>query len=54
MCIRDSIYSECVNDSTRDESPMAYKPAAEIMANIGPAVTVDTVIRPVFNFKASV
>ncbi len=50
----EGIYSECVNDSTRDESPMAYKPAAEIIANIGSAVTVDTVIRPVFNFKASV
>lgn len=46
------IYSESVNDATRDESPMAYKPAAEIIANIGDTVTVDTVIRPVFNYKA--
>ena len=47
------IYSETVNESTRDESPMVYKPAAEIIANIGPTVTVDTIIRPIFNFKAS-
>lgn len=47
------IYSETVNDFTRDESPMAYKPADEIIANIGPTVTIDTVIRPIFNFKAS-
>ena len=47
------IYSESVTDSTRDESPMVYKPAAEIIANIGDTVTIDTVIRPVFNFKAS-
>lgn len=47
------IYSESVNDFTRDESPMAYKPASEIIANIGDTVAIDSVIRPVFNFKAS-
>ncbi|MDE6265604.1 MAG: RtcB family protein [Paramuribaculum sp.] len=47
------IYSESVNDFTRDESPMAYKPAAEIIANIGDTVTIDKIIRPIFNFKAS-
>lgn len=47
------IYSESVNDFTRDESPMVYKPAEEIIANIGDTVSIDTIIRPVFNFKAS-
>lgn len=47
------IYSESVNDFTRDESPMAYKPASEIIANINPTTTIDTIIRPIFNFKAS-
>lgn len=47
------IYSESVNDFTRDESPMAYKPAAEIIANIAPTVSIDTIIRPIFNFKAA-
>lgn len=47
------IYSESVNDFTRDESPMAYKPAAEIIGNIGPTVDIDTIIRPIYNFKAS-
>lgn len=47
------IYSESVNDFTRDESPMVYKPADEIIANIGDTVTIDTIIRPIFNFKAS-
>jgi RNA-splicing ligase RtcB len=46
------IYSESVNDFTRDESPMVYKPAAEIIANIGDTVTIDSIIRPIFNFKA--
>ncbi|MDE5836756.1 MAG: RtcB family protein, partial [Paramuribaculum sp.] len=47
------IYSESVNDFTRDESPMVYKPAEEIIANIGDTVNIDTIIRPIFNFKAS-
>lgn len=47
------IYSESVNDFTRDESPMVYKPAKEIIENIGPTVNIDTIIRPIFNFKAS-
>ena len=47
------IYSESVNDFTRDESPMVYKPTEEIIANIGDTVSIDTIIRPIFNFKAS-
>lgn len=47
------IYSESVNDSTRDESPMVYKPAEEIMVNIADTVSVDNIIKPIFNFKAS-
>lgn len=47
------IYSESVNDFTLDEAPMAYKPADEIIANIGDTVRIDKIIRPIFNFKAS-
>lgn len=47
------IYSESVTDSTRDESPMVYKPASEIIANISDTVSIDTIIRPLFNFKSS-
>ena len=47
------IYSESVNDFTRDESPMVYKPAEEIIVNIGDTVSIDKIIRPIFNFKAS-
>ncbi len=46
------IYSESVVEGTRDESPMAYKPASEIIANIGDTVSIDCIIRPIFNFKA--
>ena len=49
----NGIYSESVNDFTRDESPMVYKPAEEIIANIGDTVEIEKIIRPIFNFKAS-
>lgn len=49
----EGIYSESVNELTRDESPMVYKSASEIIANIGDTVEIDTIIRPIFNFKAS-
>ena len=36
----DGIYSSCVNKGTLDESPMAYKPIDEIIANIEPTAEV--------------
>lgn len=47
------IYSETVSEQTRDESPMVYKPMAEIIANITDTVDILDIIRPVFNFKAA-
>lgn len=47
------IYSESITESTRDESPMVYKPASEIIANIGDTVAIDAIIHPIFNFKAN-
>lgn len=47
------IYSECINLFTRDESPMAYKPANEILTNITQTVSIERRLRPIFNFKAS-
>jgi hypothetical protein len=46
------IYSKSIVDSTRDESPMVYKPASEIINNISDTVTISNIIRPIFNFKA--
>lgn len=46
------IYSESINDHTRDESPMVYKPATEIIFNISDTVRIDRLIKPIFNFKA--
>ena len=47
------IYTTSVGYSTIDESPMAYKPIGEILANIEPTADVLSVIRPIYNFKAS-
>lgn len=47
------IYSTCVNKSTIDESPMAYKPIESIIDNIKDTVEIISVIKPIYNFKAS-
>ncbi|MFV0400660.1 MAG: RtcB family protein [Oscillospiraceae bacterium] len=47
------IYSSTVDRNTIDEAPFAYKPMEEIIANIGDAVTIDKIIRPLYNFKAA-
>lgn len=45
------VYSTTVNKSTLDESPMAYKNAEEIIANIGDTVSILDIIKPIYNFK---
>lgn len=47
------IYTTCVNKSTLDESPMAYKPSKEIIENIKDSCDIVETIKPVYNFKAS-
>lgn len=47
------IYTTSVNRSTIDESPMAYKPIDEIVANIQDTVEIVKIIKPIYNFKAS-
>ncbi len=46
------IFTTSVSRSTLDESPMAYKKMADIVDNVHPTVTIDAVIRPIYNFKA--
>jgi len=48
----EGIYTTSVNNSTIDESPMAYKPAEEILQYIQPTVTIERIIKPIYNFKA--
>ena len=49
----EGIYTSCVDNGTLDEAPMAYKPIAEIMANIGDTVEIVDRVKPAYNFKAS-
>lgn len=46
------IYTTTADKSTIDEAPMAYKSMSSIIQNIYPTVTVQKIIRPVYNFKA--
>jgi RNA-splicing ligase RtcB len=48
----NGIYTTCVNQGTIDESPMAYKPMDEIVANIADTVDIVDIIKPIYNFKA--
>ena len=49
----NGIFTTSVNEQTIDEAPMAYKPIDEILNNIIDTVEVDTIIKPIYNFKAS-
>ena len=46
------IFSTCINESTIDEAPMAYKRMEDIINNIGDTVDIINIIKPVYNFKA--
>ena len=46
------IFTTSVNQSTIDESPLAYKPIESIVNNIQDTVEIIDVIKPVYNFKA--
>lgn len=47
------IFSTCVVADTLDESPMAYKPMDEIVAQIAPTAEIVDRIKPIYNFKST-
>ena len=47
------IFTTCVSNNTLDESPMAYKPAEEILAVIGDTIDIEEIVKPIYNFKAN-
>lgn len=49
----EGIYTTCVNFSTLDESPMAYKNMDDIVENIEPTAKIVAHIKPIYNFKAA-
>lgn len=46
------IYTTSVCEAALDEAPMVYRPMESIVSNIEPTVTVNSIIRPIYNFKA--
>lgn len=46
------IYCSCISAETLDESPYAYRPAAQILERIGETVAITKHLKPVFNYKA--
>ena len=50
----DGIYTTSVGADTLDECPMAYKSMDDIVNNIGDTVDILKVIKPIYNFKASI
>jgi RNA-splicing ligase RtcB len=46
------IYSSCINSDTLDEAPFAYRGIDEMKDAIRDTVTIDKIIKPIYNFKA--
>lgn len=51
--VMEGVFSTCVGAATLDEAPKAYKPVANIIANIQDSVDVIDVLKAVYNFKSS-
>ena len=47
------IYSSCISKDTLDEAPFAYRDIESIKEAINETVTIEKVIKPIYNFKAS-
>lgn len=46
------IYSNCINKSTLDEAPFAYRTIKDITDVISDSVTINKILHPIYNFKA--
>lgn len=47
------VWSSCVKKSTLDEAPQAYKDGKEIIEYIKETVTINDIMKPIYNFKAN-
>ena len=45
------IFSTCVDRTTLDESPMAYKAVRDILPALKDTIDIDRILRPIYNFK---
>ena len=46
------IYSSCICRETLDEAPFAYRGLDAIANSISETVTIDGILRPLYNYKA--
>ena len=46
------IYTSCINKDTLDEAPFAYRSLRDITNVIGSTVTINQILKPIYNFKA--
>ena len=46
------IYSSCIDKGTLDEAPFAYRRLDDIAPLIAPTVSIEKILKPVYNFKA--
>ena len=49
----EGIFSTCINDSTLDEAPFAYRDMPSIKEAIQDTVTIEKILKPIYNFKAA-
>ncbi|MFZ5967166.1 MAG: RtcB family protein [Bacillota bacterium] len=49
----NGIYTTSLSMDTLDEAPLAYKPMEEIMEHVHETVEINSIIKPIYNFKAS-
>ncbi|MBO7135514.1 MAG: RtcB family protein [Spirochaetaceae bacterium] len=48
----EGIYSSCIDKGTLDEAPFAYRRLDDIAPLIEPSVSIEKILKPVYNFKA--
>lgn len=49
----NGVFSTCIDQSTIDESPFAYKLPEIILSRINDTVEIEKIIKPIYNFKAT-
>ena len=48
----NGIYTSCIGSDTLDEAPFAYRRIDDILSVVGDTITIDKVLKPLYNFKA--
>lgn len=46
------VYSSCIGKDTLDEAPFAYRRIDDILSVISDTVSIDKILKPLYNFKA--